>query len=232
MTLLIRLGLNYKDTTDLYLYNGTGDVVGIVDDTLATVVEYTYSPWGEILSVDGGGANTIGTLNPFRYRGYYFEEETGLYYLNARYYDPEVGRFISADAFLDQGSLLGNNLFAYCFNNPINNFDPSGNSVIIATAAVAAMAQAALTAITVAIVAYVVTSYLVSPEGQATIRWALDAISNLGVSTRSFDSSDSKTKEKEKDITWPSYTYIYSYYHVTTPENALSIKATGAFDRK
>lgn len=130
---------------------------------------------------------------------------------------------------MDQGSLLGNNLFAYCFNNPINNFDPSGNSVIIATAAVAAMAQAALTAITVAIAAYVVTSYLVSPEGQATIRWALDAISNLGVSTRSFDSSDSKTKEKEKDITWPSNRKkAQTYYHVTTPENALSIKATGA----
>ena len=136
MTPLIRLGFNYKDTTDLYLYNGTGDVVGIVDDTLDVVVEYTYSPWGEILSVDGGEANTIGALNPFRYRGYYFDEETGLYYLNARYYDPEVGRWISPEPNTDYGGfdkgagLIGYNVYAYCANNPINNIDPIGEFVI------------------------------------------------------------------------------------------------------
>ncbi len=137
-----RLGFTYNGTPYLYIYNGIGDVVGIVDDTLATVVEYTYSPWGEILSVDGGGANTIGTLNPFRYRGYYFEEETGLYYLNARYYDPEVGRFISADAFFDQGSLLGSNLFVYCRNNPVNFYDRSGYSATAVATGIAAAGAA------------------------------------------------------------------------------------------
>ena len=90
------------------------------------VVEYTYSPWGEILSTTGDEADTIGVINPFRYRGYYYDEETELYYLNARYYDPETGRFISADTVLDQGSIIGINLFAYFYNNPVNMADSNG----------------------------------------------------------------------------------------------------------
>ena len=120
------IGFTYNDTPYLYVYNATGDVIGIVDDTLTMVVEYTYSPWGEILSTTGDEANTIGVINPFRYRGYYYDEETELYYLNARYYDPETGRFISADTVLDQGSIIGINLFAYCYNNPVNMADSNG----------------------------------------------------------------------------------------------------------
>ena len=122
-----RIGFTYNDTPYLYVYNATGDVVGIVDDTLTMVVEYTYSPWGEILSTTGDEADTIGVINPFRYRGYYYDEETGLYYLNARYYDPETGRFISADAYISTGQgLTGNNMFVYGGNNPINHTDSSG----------------------------------------------------------------------------------------------------------
>ena len=71
----------------------------------------------------------IATLNPFRYRSYYFDEETGLYYLQSRYYDPELGRFISADsiAYLDPETLGGLNLYAYCGNNPVMGIDPDGN---------------------------------------------------------------------------------------------------------
>lgn len=73
--------------------------------------------------------NNIGHVNPFRYRGYYFDVETDLYYLNSRYYDPELGRFINADdiSYLDPESLNGLNLFAYCGNNPISYVDPDGN---------------------------------------------------------------------------------------------------------
>ena len=95
------------------------------------VVEYTYSPWGEILSTTGDEANTIGVINPFRYRGYYYDEETGLYYLNARYYDPETGRFISADSYVSTGqSFIGHNMFAYCVNNPVNYYDSDGNVAV------------------------------------------------------------------------------------------------------
>ncbi|MBQ6884108.1 MAG: RHS repeat-associated core domain-containing protein, partial [Clostridia bacterium] len=71
----------------------------------------------------------IGTLNPIRYRGYYFDEETGLYYLQSRYYDPQTGRFISPDSIVSGvgDSLIGNNPYAYCFNNPINMSDEDGN---------------------------------------------------------------------------------------------------------
>ena len=91
------------------------------------VVEYTYSPWGEILSTTGDEANTIGVINPFRYRGYYYDEETGLYYLNARYYDPETGRFINADSIIAVGTDIATyNMFAYCKNNPIIYSDTDG----------------------------------------------------------------------------------------------------------
>ena len=74
--------------------------------------------------------NNVATLNPFRYRSYYFDEETGLYYLQSRYYDPELGRFISADSieYLDPETLGGLNLYAYCGNNPVMGIDPNGNA--------------------------------------------------------------------------------------------------------
>jgi RHS repeat-associated protein len=79
-------------------------------------------------SVSGTLASTIGIDNPFRYRGYYLDNETGFYYLNSRYYDPQVGRFINADGIVGGvGSLQGYNLFAYCMNNPVNKDDPSGH---------------------------------------------------------------------------------------------------------
>ena len=70
--------------------------------------------------------------NPFRYRGYYYDNETGLYYLNSRYYDPEIGRFINADelSYLNENNINGMNLFSYCRNNPVIYFDPSGKSLL------------------------------------------------------------------------------------------------------
>ena len=137
-----RIGFTYNDTPYLYVYNATGDVVGIVDDTLTMVVEYTYSPWGEILSTTGDEADTIGVINPFRYRGYYYDEETGLYCLNSRYYDPETGRFINADTTdiltaSPTSSGYDKNLYAYCDNDPISRADNSGEFWHIVAGAVA-----------------------------------------------------------------------------------------------
>ena len=97
------------------------------ENNLSATYTYTYDAWGNILSVGGPMASTLGQENPLRYRGYVYDTETGLYYLQSRYYDPETGRFINADAFTSTGQgLTGNNMFAYCGNNPIMNIDYQG----------------------------------------------------------------------------------------------------------
>ncbi len=93
----------------------------------ATVAEYTYDAWGQLLTDQDTLANTIGGKNPLRYRGYYYDSETGFYYLQSRYYDPVVQRFINADGYV-YNNILGFNLFLYCNNNPINYYDPYGKS--------------------------------------------------------------------------------------------------------
>jgi len=122
-------------TTSYYYYvtNLQGDVIAILNSSGAVVVEYTYDAWGNILSITGSMATTLGRQNPLRYRGYVYDQETGLYYLQSRYYDPEIGRFINADAFTSTGQgLLGNNMFAYCNNNPATYKDPSGTLCVFA----------------------------------------------------------------------------------------------------
>ena len=109
----------------MYVYNAQGDVIAIVDSSHNVVVKYTYDEWGVKGSVTGTMAATLGVQNPFRYRGYCYDEETGWYYLQSRYYDPVVGRFINADGQINEG-VLGANLFAYCENNPVNRSDSSG----------------------------------------------------------------------------------------------------------
>jgi len=121
-------GFNYNSTPYYYIYNGQGDIIGILDSSHIQVVTYTYDSWGKLLSTTGSQAGTVGALNPFRYRGYYYDSETGLFYVGSRYYDPTTGRFINTDDQVSTGNdLTATNLFAYCGNNPVNRFDPSGN---------------------------------------------------------------------------------------------------------
>ena len=120
-------GFEYAGQQYYYRKNLQGDIIGIYDSCGNLLGEYKYDAWGNILSQ--GGSNIL-TINPFRYRGYYYDEETGLYYLNSRYYDPETGRFISPDdvGVLDETftQLNGLNLYAYCYNNPVMMTDPDG----------------------------------------------------------------------------------------------------------
>ena len=144
-------GFIYKNLTEqsyyYYEFNLQGDIIGIIDSTGTKVVEYTYGAWGDILSVTGTLAESIGQKNPLRYRGYYYDAETGFYYVSSRYYDPEVGRWINSDNMVVAGEdVLGTNLFVYCGNNPINRIDPSGRawfSAILKT--VAKIATAVIT---------------------------------------------------------------------------------------
>ena len=109
-----------------YVYNAQGDVIKILTSGGEMAAWYEYDAWGNMVSI-GGDAN-IANLNPIRYRGYYYDAETGFYYLNSRYYDPEICRFINADGYVSTGSaLFGYNMFAYCLNNSISNVDSSGS---------------------------------------------------------------------------------------------------------
>ena len=129
-------GLIYDGTQYFYVKNAQGDVVQIRSVWGTAVVEYEYDAWGNILSIDGLYADTLGDKNPIRYRSYYYDHETGFYYLQSRYYDPQVRRFISADdpgMLGATGAFLSYNLYAYCENNPANCFDPYGYLVLSTT---------------------------------------------------------------------------------------------------
>ena len=117
----------YGNSMYTYVYSLQGDVLGLKDNTGTLVVTYLYDAWGKIISTGGTLANTLGVINPFRYRGYVYDGETGLYYLRSRYYDPNTCRFISSDSILGQtGGLLQHNLFCYCGNEPIKRIDKDG----------------------------------------------------------------------------------------------------------
>ena len=117
-----------------YVKNLQGDIVKIVNKDGQVVASYEYNAWGEILSIKNyygsnvTDPNHIGLLNPFRYRGYVYDDETGLYYLQSRYYDPITGRFLNTDIYFDtvSGSPLSTNMYTYCENNMVMKYDYTG----------------------------------------------------------------------------------------------------------
>lgn len=118
---------SYNGTMYFYVKNLQGDVIRIIDLAGTEVASYVYDAWGNIK--DTKGEPTIREINPIRYRGYVYDTETSLYYLQSRYYDPFTGRFLNADdtAFIGvSGTVLSGNLFAYCENNPVNHIDNYG----------------------------------------------------------------------------------------------------------
>ena len=118
-------GMIYKGQCYYFDKNQLGDIVGIYNESGQKVGEYVYDAWGNILYKSGSMAD----INPFRYRGYYYDVETGFYYLQTRYYDPTICRFINADNYelvADLASSMQLNMYAYCGNNPIMYTDPTG----------------------------------------------------------------------------------------------------------
>ena len=124
------IGLNWNGQDYYYYKNIFGDILGIFNSAGTLVVRYSYDAWGNSISRSGSMANTLGIYNPFRYRGYYYDNETGMYYLNARYYNPYWCRFISPDPVLDASNAVGCNLFVYCNNSPVCYFDLTGEDAI------------------------------------------------------------------------------------------------------
>ena len=123
------IGVMYNSQPYYYHRNLQGDVIAIYDANGEKQVEYAYDAWGncEVICADTHG---LANANPIRYRGYYYDTETGLYYLNARYYSPEWRRFISPDAaeYIDSETPNGLNLYLYCNNDPVNYIDQSGHN--------------------------------------------------------------------------------------------------------
>jgi len=152
------LSLTYNGTTYYYVVNLQGDVVAILNSSGAKVVSYTYDAWGRLLTTSAAGTayGNLALHNPLRYRGYVYDRETGLYYLQSRYYNPTIGRFINADTVIPSvgGDVRGYNLFSYCFNNPVMHYDSTGRfpwlilAAVLLFTPVGGMAAQAATSIT------------------------------------------------------------------------------------
>ncbi len=122
-------GFIYNSTEYYYIKNAQNDVTAIADSNGNVLARYYYDAWGKVLEITGN--TEIAGLNPIRYRSYYYDAETGWYYLNTRYYSADMCRFINADGSIGENKdILSNNLFAYCSNDPINNYDINGQGKI------------------------------------------------------------------------------------------------------
>ncbi len=126
-------GVVYNEVKYFYRKDAQGNVVALLNADGEVAVRYEYDAWGNHVVTDKNDnpvTSGIGVLNPFRYRSYYYDTETELYYLQTRYYDPELGRFISQDSieYAAPETINGLNLYAYCGNNPVMNIDPTGNA--------------------------------------------------------------------------------------------------------
>ena len=195
------LYVEYHDANDecsgtyYYVLNLQGDVLLIIDASSgATAVTYTYDAWGRLVGKDGTSSDyaSIYEYNPLTYRGYIYDRETGFYYLQSRYYDPTIGRFLNADDtdYLGaSGTLLSWNLFAYCENSVVYARDPQGHFVITTTMLICAGIGALVLGVAGGFAGYYISKKMSIPKGSrwkyiaggALIGAAIGAAAGLGI---------------------------------------------------
>ncbi|MFR5788863.1 MAG: RHS repeat-associated core domain-containing protein [[Clostridium] leptum] len=232
-----RYGFDYNGTKYYYIFNVQGDVIGILNQAGQKIVSYTYDPWGKVLSVDGSEASTIGQINPIRYRGYYYDTETGFYYLQSRYYDPTTRRFLNSDILVGNvGSVGQNNLFQYCSNNPVNLADPTGYLVgeiavfLLFVAVVASIPAVIGAGASTALPSVEMPSFPVvefptievpvyNPPASGYSQSIADSVAIGGEIAAEQEQTASNDRSNPKGLT---------YYHATTFDNALLIIASQA----
>ena len=191
--------------TYYYVLNLQGDVVKLVDASGAEAASYEYDAWGGALSVEGDMAG----INPLRYRGYYHDSETGFYYLQSRYYDPAMHRFINADSYASTGQgFIGINMFAYCHNSPVAFYDTEGNMATEATiAATNWWNPIGWIAGGILVVEVVVAAVVISEEIDSESAIKSHEISEKQANEEPTPTVSSSKKEKEKpktpDVTYP-----------------------------
>ncbi len=198
---------NNSISTYYYLRNAQGDITGIVNSSGKKIISYTYDVFGNCTETYHS-TNTnettnylkVNALNPFGYRGYCYDVDMGLYYLQSRYYDPNTGRFINADDtnYLNAtGTVLGCNLFVYCENDPVNNIDPEGTISINSVLSISSVVSSVLAVLgTIALIAFKQT-----PWGNF-ISWAIAAVaivSNVGSYSSALKSAKKFYGEKSKN---------------------------------
>ena len=183
----VPLGFVYNGVQHFYITNQLGDVMGIANAQGEPIAAYSYDEWGNPIETvtrdDTEEQNKIAQLNPLRYRGYYYDAETGYYYLQSRYYNPEWGRFISPDSFgyIDNSTRLGFNAYVYCVNNPIMFVDHSGN---IGRLAVAFVLYGVLF-VSGALLVYILLSSIVAGLSNTTFSFSLPSVSLPKISAAS-----------------------------------------------
>ncbi len=232
-----KYGFDYNGTKYYYIFNVQGDVIGILNQAGQKIVSYTYDAWGKVLSVDGSEASTIGQINPIRYRGYYYDTETGFYYLQSRYYDPTTRRFLNSDILVGNvGSVGQNNLFQYCSNNPVNLADPTGYLVgeiavfLLFVAVVASIPAVIGAGASTALPSVEMPSFPVvefptievpvyNPPASGYSQSIADSVAIGGEIAAEQEQTASNDRSNPKGLT---------YYHATTFDNALLIIASQA----
>ena len=139
-------GFNYNGNDYYYVRNAQNDVIFISNSDNTGVVMYQYDAWGNMTACyDTSDDGMLSIVNPYTYRGYFYEFETNTYFLKSRYYNPELCRFISVDGYVQTGQgVLDKNMFAYCLNNPVNRVDSEGSSSVLIALAITVIAIGAI----------------------------------------------------------------------------------------
>ena len=196
--------LNGTTYTTSYTYDKDNRLTKTTEGTVSA--GYTYDTWGNPLTTTGSLASTLGEQTPLRYRGYVYDTETGLYYLQSRYYNPTWGRFINADSLIDNRGVHTQNVFAYCGNNPVNHVDSDGHSALAIVGIVCAGAL-------IAAASYLFVKTVTSRDFQNSWKAAVNsAICSVNGAIDRIQEKIKKSFEKARAV--PSYKRYEEDHHI------------------